>query len=318
MPVGVSVCIPMYNNAATIERCLTSILAQQGVDFEIVVVDDDSSDDGPEIVQSLLRPRDRLVRNRIRLGLNGNHNRCLELARGDYVQFVHADDWLLPGALATLAGCLADPSVGMAFAPRQVVTDDVAWQRRYGNLHRHFRNLQRRNDGRTLVRQMALRGAADNWVGEPTCVMFRRALAIEAGGFRDDVYLLVDLEFWLRLMLRTAVCFVPQELSVRSHSSTTATSRIVSDRRSWLDNLHVLTWLTQDPAAPASVRLLAALWWLPRWVGAALDVVVWGPDRRSRMATLALAPWREYSRARRLRAELASPRMAPTRIGGAR
>lgn len=59
----------MYNNGATIERCLRSILEQDGVDFEIVVVDDDSSDDSTAIAATMLRPGDRLLHNMPRLGL---------------------------------------------------------------------------------------------------------------------------------------------------------------------------------------------------------------------------------------------------------
>jgi glycosyltransferase involved in cell wall biosynthesis len=156
---SVSVCVPMYNNSATIERCLRSILHQDGIDFEIVVVDDDSSDDSVTIAESMIRPGDRLIRNRSRLGLNGNHNRCLELARGRLVQFVHADDWLLPGALQTLARCLDDPTVGLAFAPRRVVSEDPRWKRRYGQLHIHFWKLRRHNHGPWLATQIVLNGA---------------------------------------------------------------------------------------------------------------------------------------------------------------
>lgn len=142
----ISVCVPMYNNAATIERCLRSVLDQDGVEFEIVIVDDQSTDDGAAIATSLLRPGDRLIRNDSRLGLNGNHNRCLELARGDYIQFLHGDDWLLPGALKTLARCFDGPDVGLAFAPRHVQTDDLPWSERRrapSKLHVYFVKLQR-------------------------------------------------------------------------------------------------------------------------------------------------------------------------------
>lgn len=59
----ISVCVPMYNNAPTIERCLRSVLDQDGVEFEIVIVDDQSTDDGATTAASLLRPGDRLIRN---------------------------------------------------------------------------------------------------------------------------------------------------------------------------------------------------------------------------------------------------------------
>lgn len=109
----VSVCVPTYNSAATLRRCLDSVLAQAGVDFEVLVVDDASADDTTDLAGELLRPGDRLVVNDSRLGLVGNHNRCLELARGTYVQFVHADDWLLPGALQSLVGAVREADAGM-------------------------------------------------------------------------------------------------------------------------------------------------------------------------------------------------------------
>ncbi len=289
----------MYNNSATIERCLRSILDQDGVDFEIVVVDDDSSDDSAAIAARMLRPGDRLIRSRSRAGLNGNHNRCLEQARGTCIQFVHGDDWLLPGALQRLSQCFDDPAVGMAFAPRRVVGDDPRWKRRYGQVHTHFRKLREHNDGTSLVTQIALRGGNGNWIGEPSCVMFRRQLALDAGGLRDDIYQLVDLDLWLRLMLRSEVCFVPQELSVRSHTAGTETKRVVKTRRYWLDQLRILSWLIVDPASPTRIRIIAGLWWLPVWLPLPLAAAVLGPQRWTRLKTAILAPFRELAHARR-------------------
>ena len=301
----ISVCVPVYNNSATIARCLRSILEQNGVEFEIVVVDDASSDDSAAIAAAMLRAGDRLIRNEPRLGLNQNHNKCLELARGTYIQFVHGDDWLLPGALNVLAGCFDDLTVGLAFAPRRVVSDDLRWQRRYGTVHTHFRKLREHNHGSSLVTQIALRGAKDNWIGEPTCVMFRRQLALDAGGFRDDIYQLVDLDFWLRLMLRSAVGFVPQELSVRSHTTATETTRVITTRKYWLDQLRILTWLIVDPASPNVLRIITGLWWLPTWLGL-FAAAVSGPQRWMHLKTLAAAPFREFVDARQLAKNLGS------------
>lgn len=297
----ISVCVPMYNNGATIARCLRSALDQDGVEFEIVVVDDDSSDDSAAIAATMLRVGDRLICNGSRLGLNQNHNKCLRLARGSYVQFVHGDDWLLPGALQTLSRCFDDPTVGLAFAPRRVVSDNLQWQLRYGTAHAHFRKLRKYNHGPSLVMQMALRGMKGNWIGEPTCVMFRRRLALDAGGFRNDIYQFVDLDLWLRLMLRSAVCFVPEELSVRHHTTATESSRNWTIGRDWLDRLRVLTWLIVDPASPTITRIIAGVWWLRTWPMLSVSVAVHGPHRWLRLKTLLLAPFREFAHARRLR-----------------
>lgn len=305
-PPRVSVCVPMYNNSATIERCLRSVLEQQGVEFEIVVVDDQSSDAGAATAATLLRPSDRLVRNESRLGLNANHNRCLELARGECIQFLHGDDWLLPGALKTLAECFDDAAIGLAFAPRQVVTDDLPWTERRrapAKLHVYFAKLREYNRGSSLVLQIvALWGASANLIGEPSSVMFRRDLAQSIGGMRDDVHQTVDLDFWLRLMVRCAVRFVPQELSVRHHTGVTESSNITKAQRHWLDQLRILTWLIVDPASTAAIRIAATMWWLLVWVGLVGKVVAFGPQRWTRLRTLGAAPYREFARARQLRA----------------
>jgi glycosyltransferase involved in cell wall biosynthesis len=301
----VSVCVPTYNNAATLARCLRSILDQDGVDFEIVVVDDASSDCSADIATAMLRPRDRLIRNETRLGLNANHNKCIALARAACLQFVHADDWLLPGALRRLAPCFDDPAVGVAFAPRQVVQDDVPWWRRTTRRpHRFFPALRDRNEGRSLVAQMMLMGGGSNWIGEPSCVMFRRPLALAVGGMRDDIHQIVDLDFWFRLMLRSRVDFVPGELSVRSHSADTESVRNAKTGQGWLDHLRILTWLLVDPASTSAVRMSAAAWWPLVWLTLNMQVALFGPQRWSRLKTLARAPARELAHARRLAAGL--------------
>lgn len=305
----VSVCVPMYNNGATIERCLRSVLDQEGVDFEIVVVDDQSTDDGAATAAALLRPGDRLLCNESRLGLSGNHNRCLELARGEYIQFLHGDDWLLAGALRNLALCFDDPAVGLAFAPRRVLTDDLPWSERRrapAKLHVYFAKLREYNRGSSLVLQIvAFWGASANLIGEPSSVMFRRDLAVSIGGMRDDVHQTVDLDLWLRLMVRSAVRFVPEELSVRHHTGVTESANITKAQRHWLDQLRILTWLIVDPASTASIKVAATPWWLMVWFGLFVKVVAFGPRRWARLKTLGAAPISEFARARELRARFA-------------
>lgn len=301
----ISVCVPTYNNGATIARCLRSILDQDGVGFEIVVVDDASSDGCAAIAATTLRPGDRLIRNNSRLGLSANHNKCIELARGTRIQFVHADDWLLPGALQRLAPCFDNPAVGLAFAPRRVVQKDIPWWWRVpSKLHRFFPKLREHNDGPSLVTQMMLMGGGANWIGEPTSVMFRRRLALDVGGFRGDIYQLVDVDLWFRLMLRSAVRFVPHELSVRTQSAGTESVRNAKTRRSWLDQLRILTWLMVDPASTGAIRVAAAAWWPLVWLALHLQVALFGPQRWSRLKTLARAPVQEFAHARRLAAHL--------------
>jgi len=298
-PPLVSVCVPMYNNSQTIARCLQSIVEQDG-DFELLIVDDCSSDDSVGIAESFLREGDRLVRNHRNLGQGQNHVRCLELAHGDLIQFVHCDDHLLPGALQKLSRLFDDPGVGMAFAPRRVVTDDVTWLKAGAAPHANLRNLSAYNDGVSLVRQMARAGFAFNWIGEPTSVMFRRSIATEAGGIRTDCH--DEVELWLRILLRSAACFVPEQLSVRHHKTISEEMWIAKPW--WLVQLRILSWMMADPASPLHIRVISALWWPIAWLGRVIYFGVKGPDRWHRLKILALEPIRESTRARQLRRDL--------------
>lgn len=95
----VSFIIPLYNGAASIKRCLSSIcsLEMTSDDFEIIVVDDGSKDDGATIVRQFANhyPQIRVVGQENR-GASSARNRGLELARGEYIWFVDADDKVLP------------------------------------------------------------------------------------------------------------------------------------------------------------------------------------------------------------------------------
>ena len=116
----VSVCIPVYNSADTVARSITSVLSQSYQDFECVVVDDHSADSTVEKVEAFTDERVRIVRNESNIGVVGNHNECLRQARGELIQFVHGDDWLLPGCLERLVPTFEGHNVGLAFAPRHV------------------------------------------------------------------------------------------------------------------------------------------------------------------------------------------------------
>jgi hypothetical protein len=137
--------------------------------------------------------------------------------------------------------------------------------------------------------------------------MFRRQLALDVGCLRDDVYQLVDLDFWYRLMLRSAVRFVPQKLSVRTHTGGTVSVSNVRTRRNWLDHLRILTWLIVDPASTTEIRVLARVYWVITWLAVPLGVILYGPQRWLRLKTLARAPITEFARARQLRDELLRP-----------
>lgn len=95
----VSIVIPVYNAASALRRCLDSVLKQEFTDFELLLMDDGSSDESPAILDEYAGKdsRIRLV-HKNNSGVSDTRNQALDLARGTYVQFLDADDWIAPEA----------------------------------------------------------------------------------------------------------------------------------------------------------------------------------------------------------------------------
>src|SRR3954469_4458224 len=95
--VKVSVLIPNYNFARYLPEAIPSIFAQEFRDFELLVVDNCSTDNSVEIVRNYAArdSRIKLFVNKSNLGMVGNLNKCLSLAQGEYIKFVFADDFLV-------------------------------------------------------------------------------------------------------------------------------------------------------------------------------------------------------------------------------
>lgn len=108
----VSVIIPAYNEEKYLRECVQSVLAQDFRDMEVIIVNDGSTDSTPRIIRELAAgdPRIRPL-DRPNGGMSAARNSALDIARGEWVTFVDADDMLLPGALtamtdaARLSGC---------------------------------------------------------------------------------------------------------------------------------------------------------------------------------------------------------------------
>lgn len=111
MSTRVSVCLAAYQGSAYIEEQVRSILAQLGVDDELVVVDDASTDRTVQVVEAVSDQRVRLLRNTRNLGYVRTFERALQLAEGDFLFLADQDDVWLPGRVDSMLKALETSAV---------------------------------------------------------------------------------------------------------------------------------------------------------------------------------------------------------------
>ena len=114
---AVSVVIPVYNSAKYLRECLDSIVAQTFSDWEIIAVDDGSSDESPEILDEYAAKDSRIkVIHKANAGVSAARNDGLDAAQGEYVVFVDSDDLLVVNALDILHKTISSENADIAFA----------------------------------------------------------------------------------------------------------------------------------------------------------------------------------------------------------
>ena len=116
----VTVTIPSYNYARYLRECVESAVHQEGVEVDVVIVENASTDGSRELARRLRdeHPNVRLVEHAENHGIICSLNRCRDEIRGDYVVLLCADDCLTPGSLArSVAFMDAHPNVGMTYGP---------------------------------------------------------------------------------------------------------------------------------------------------------------------------------------------------------
>ncbi len=194
-PPRVSVAIASYNYGRFLSDCIRSVVSQEGVDLEVIVVDDASGDETPQIAAAFASadPRVRVIRHRDNQGHIATFNEGLREARGDYVVKVDADDMLAPGALARAAAVMdRHPGVGLVYG-RPL----------------HFEGEPPELTGRAGERADCVVWAGREWLAE-RCrtgynvisnpeALVRRSLLDEIGFYDPRLDHTFDFEMWMRL-----------------------------------------------------------------------------------------------------------------------
>lgn len=208
----VSICIPTYNTVRYLGQTIESVLAQDYQDYELVICDNASTDETPELVRRYDDSRLRYVRFEELTNQAGNFNRCLKEARGEFITLLHSDDFFLPGFMADRVSRLERQSeVGFVFGAVKIV-DALGVEVSTGS---------RWPEDRYFEKGQLLASLLEGCLVSPPSLMVRKSCAERAGLFRTDLTWGHDWEWTIRLAEQGAACYASEPLAAyRVHDSS--------------------------------------------------------------------------------------------------
>ena len=225
----ISVIIPAYNSEKYIERCIDSLLAQQGAELEIIAVNDGSSDN---TLQKLLKYGDRIIVKSIEnSGAANARNVGLSCVHGDFVMFLDADDYLRPGAAKRLAEAQSEHNADIVrFRYEYVYKDSSTF---VPDCQISERKFLKKNEFSKKLYPMFFDGIYLNSV----CMSVYKRSVVEGVRFRTDMVTAEDAVFSLAAFTNAeSVQFIPDVIYEYYQSNEGLTGRGISVVRKYRDN----------------------------------------------------------------------------------
>ena len=196
----VSVIIPLFNKAAHIEETVRSVLVQSYRKFELIVVNDGSTDRGPEIARSFKDPRVRVI-DQENAGVSAARNRGISATRGELVAFLDGDDLWNPDFLAAVLRLNRQyPLAGLYATAYQIR------RRHRGLIDPQFKEIPSPPWEGIMPRYFRSAALGKPPVCASACCAPRHVLN-EVGGFAAGRRMGEDLDLWARIALRYPVAF---------------------------------------------------------------------------------------------------------------
>lgn len=232
----VSVVIPTYNSARYVIEAVNSVLAQTYQDFEVLVIDDGSTDETEAVMRRYQAPV-RYIRQP-NGGVAVARNRGITESRGRYVAFLDADDTWLPHKLERqLAALQGQPNYRACYAAFAVVDASL-----------NPLGISRSQRQASALEDLLLRG---NIIGSICTVLCERALFELVGGFDPALSQCADWDMWVRLAAQTEFLYLDEPLvTYRQHGTNMSRNAPLLES----DSLQVLKKGFAMPDLPASLR----------------------------------------------------------------
>ncbi|MGQ9689067.1 MAG: glycosyltransferase family 2 protein [Desulfobaccales bacterium] len=200
MPL-VSVIIPTYNRAFWVKEAAASVLAQTFRDFELIVVDDGSTDATLETLAAVAPEGTKILRRPQRRGVSAARNLGVAAARGEWLAFLDSDDLWLPDKLLRQVEYLrSHPDL-------EICQTEEIWIRNGVRVNKPVSHRKMAGD--------IFLPSLERCMISPSAVMLRRQLFEEAGGFDETLPAAEDYDLWLRLAWRQRVGLVSDALVIK-------------------------------------------------------------------------------------------------------
>jgi len=203
----VSIITPTFNHEKYIAECIESVLNQTVKDWEMIIIDDGSTDSTPDIIRRYDDPRITYVRKEHR-GidfLGENYNYALEVSKGDFILILEGDDYIPANRIEVQLPVFEDKEIVLSHGKYAYVYNNKIVV--YPTL---FKSDVLNNEPIGSAFKVFLHGF--NPIGTQG-VMIRKSALLEIGGFIQPPYLsLVDYPTWMRLALKGRFVFIPQVL----------------------------------------------------------------------------------------------------------
>ncbi len=202
----ISVIMPVHNGENFIENAIQSILLQTYKNFELIIIDDGSTDMTKEIVLNIKDRRVRILSNKLKMGLVKTRERGILNAKGEFIAFLDSDDLSIPKRLEVQQKFLTDhPEIGLVGSWVKVINADG---KKIGKTWKHVTSPDL-IPGFLLFR---------NCFTQST-IMMRRAV-IERYIFRKEFTIAPDYDLWVRIAQQYKIANIPEALSFyRIHDS---------------------------------------------------------------------------------------------------
>ena len=215
----VSIVLPSYNGSEYLSESIKSVIAQTYKNWELIIVDDCSTDNSLKIAQSyaMSDKRIRVIHNDINMKLPKSLNRGFDLSKGDLLTWTSDDNIFLPDAIGIMAEALEQENVYMVCADVDTINSD-------GDIIGH---LIPYNEENMLIQDTV--GA---------CFMYKREVLEKVGKYDDRLFCVEDYDYWLRVLDEFKhIVRIPKTLyryRVHDKSLTATKSKRVTEMRTHL------------------------------------------------------------------------------------